>query len=237
MTGTDGEADESHPFLARRPGSEEFLLVWKQESGGGSEILASRFVQAWTDPISVAFGLDLGEPRAIVRDDGTSRVFWIEDESTSPRFFIRILDASMAPVGPALEIDASAQELDLDGSPGATEVPFEADGRVVFPADIAGRERLVLFGVRDVPSPIGGNPVTALTRIDFLLPDGAQATGATVSSVNGRLFVRAVANGDLLYTRQVDASSWSEYRRVSLESLSREAVELLISEDMLSSNP
>jgi hypothetical protein len=231
VPGTGGDALEREPALALSPDG-TLLLAWGQSNGTHYDALVSRFENGvWSQPVLASGGLDASRPRALGYESGKVRVVWIEEEGVDfAGFAPRLLDGALAPDGPAEPIDATPMVLELDNGPGATEIPLEADFHVIFETNLFGRDRMVMMGVRDVPTPIG----TIFQRLDFILPDDvSMAYDPRVTQVGDQLFVRIVSGDELVYTKQQDARSWTELRRIRLGHLSRAAAELLVVEEML----
>jgi hypothetical protein len=232
VTGTNDPLLDLDPDLALDPDGRSLALVWSREASGNLEVAIARFDEgAWSEPLLLSSSAeDDLLPQVRFGGNGIALAVWMRYEGPVPSFYHRAVNRFLAPLGPTEPLSAAPVYLDLENAPAVTE-PFPSDSEhFLFRARYFGRDRLILFGVRDEPAPIPGRWI----RLEFVLPKTANGLDRHRSGwVAGRLLIRVMTEDGLLYTQQIDEATWTEYRMVNRPDLSMEAAELLIIQQML----
>lgn len=232
IPGTTDPVQDIEPYLTLDTDGVSVVLVWSRVIGGNFDVAAARCSdEEWNGPRIVSTSAhDDRQPHAEVFQGGYIRIIWLNDDGTEPLFLNRFLDRNLVPLIPEYPLTTQATVLDLEGQTGTTD-PIDLDRNFLFLIKKEGRHRLVLFGGRDEPSPLPGR----MKRLDLLLPVTIDSCGRhRASEVAGRLFVRVETASGLLYTIQSSATDWSAFRRINQSDLPMEAAELLVVEEMLS---
>lgn len=232
ITATEDAALDRDPDLALDPNGRSLGLVWSREASGNFEVAFARFDEGvWSEPLLLSSSAeDDLLPQVRFGVQGIALAVWMRQDGLVPSFHHRAVNRLLSPLGPEEPLAAAPVYLDLEDE-GAVTDPFASGSEhFLFRTRYFGRDRLILFGLRDEPAPIPGRWI----RLEFVMPKTVGGLDRHVSSwVAGRLLIRVTTEEGLLYTQQVDESTWTEYRMVNRPDLSTEAAELLIIEQML----
>jgi hypothetical protein len=232
VNGTGDPLLDLSPDLALDPNGRSLALVWSREASGNFEVAIARFdEEVWSDPVLLSSSTeDDLLPQVRFGVAGIAVAVWMRQEGLVPTFHYRAVTRLLIPLGPTEPLTAPPVLLDLEHGGAITE-PFPSDSEhFLFRTRYFGRDRLILFGLRDEPAPIPGRWL----RLEFVMPKTTQGLDRHRSGwVAGKLLIRVMTDQGLLYTQQNDESSWTEYRMVNRPDLSMEAAELLIIQQML----